>query len=76
MPTTPEEKAWQTINDLLKQAAWIVENRIEANIDAGSGVAVGNLPCGGSMARRLPTVSGRCGRRGDQAKRKGSTQLM
>jgi type I restriction enzyme, R subunit len=46
MPTTPEEKARQTIDDLLKQAGWIVQNRVEANIDAGLGVAIREFALG------------------------------
>jgi type I restriction enzyme R subunit len=37
---TPEAKARETIDCLLTAAGWIVQDRTEANIDAGRGVAV------------------------------------
>jgi type I restriction enzyme R subunit len=46
MSPTPEEKARQTIDSLLGQAGWIVQNRKDANIDAGLGVAIREFSLG------------------------------
>lgn|GEM_PF-7113483 len=43
---TPEEEARETIDSLLTAARSIVEDRTEANIDAGRGVAVRELSLG------------------------------
>ena len=48
MPITPEDKARQTIDALLNQAGWIVQNRKDANIDAGPGIAVREFSLGQS----------------------------
>src|SRR5271166_3072144 len=40
MPITPEDRARQNIDQLLTAAGWIIQNRDEANITAGRGVAV------------------------------------
>jgi len=34
---TPEEKARETIDGMLKVAGWLIQNRTDANIDAGPG---------------------------------------
>jgi hypothetical protein len=46
MPRTPEEKARQTIDTLLQQAGWTVQNREDANIDAARGVAIREFSLG------------------------------
>jgi type I restriction enzyme, R subunit len=46
MPRTPEEKARQTIDALLQQAGWTVQNRTDANIDAARGVAIREFSLG------------------------------
>src|SRR5271157_3412817 len=44
MPITPEDRARQNIDQLLAAAGWILQNRDEANITAGRGVAVREFP--------------------------------
>jgi len=39
-PLTPEEKAREIIDGMLIAAGWIIQNRADANIDAGPGVAI------------------------------------
>src|SRR6185437_9106930 len=46
MSLTPEERARQTIDGLLSQAGWIVQDRWQANIDAARGVAVREFSLG------------------------------
>jgi type I restriction enzyme R subunit len=46
MSLTPEERARQTIDGLLSQAGWIVQDRRQANIDAARGVAVREFSLG------------------------------
>ncbi len=46
MPITPEDKARQNIDNLLDSAGWIVQNRKDANIDAGPGIAVREFSLG------------------------------
>ncbi len=46
MGPTPEELARRTIDVLLEQAGWIVQNRADANIDAGPGVAIREFSLG------------------------------
>ena len=48
MPRTPEDKAREAIDALLAQAGWIVQNRKDANIDAGPGIAVREFSLGQS----------------------------
>ncbi len=40
MPLKPEEKARRRIDQLLKQAGWLVQDPVEMNLHAGRGVAV------------------------------------
>src|SRR6266446_1907067 len=40
---TPEEKARQTIDNLLPQCGWIVQDKSQANLHAGKGVALREL---------------------------------
>ena len=44
MPITPEDRARQKIDEFLEAAGWIVQNRHDANITAGRGVAVREFP--------------------------------
>src|SRR5271165_2812644 len=44
MPINPEDRARQNIDQLLAGAGWILQNRDEANITAGRGVAVREFP--------------------------------
>ena len=44
MPITPEDRARQNIDQLLAAAGWIIQNRDEANITAGRGVAIREFP--------------------------------
>lgn len=47
MPTTsnsPEERARETIDTLLEQAGWIIQDVAEANVRAGRGVAIREFP--------------------------------
>jgi type I restriction enzyme R subunit len=44
MPITPEDLARQNIDTLLSAAGWIIQNRQDANITAGRGVAVREFP--------------------------------
>ncbi len=46
MGPAPEELARQTIDSLLQQAGWIVQDRADANIDAGRGIAVREFSLG------------------------------
>jgi len=46
MSPSPEEKARQTIDSLLTAAGWIVQDRVDANIDAGRGVAIREFSLG------------------------------
>ena len=46
MSPTPEEKARETIDGLLSAAGWIVQDRADANIDAGAGVAIREFSLG------------------------------
>jgi type I restriction enzyme, R subunit len=43
MPT-PEQRARQNIDELLKQCGWIVQDRAEVNLGAGRGMAVREFP--------------------------------
>jgi type I restriction enzyme R subunit len=44
MPDTPESRARETIDRLLRAAGWIVQSRDEANVTAGRGVAIREFP--------------------------------
>lgn len=44
MPKTPEDRARETIDKLLRDAGWIVQSREEANVTACRGVAVCYFP--------------------------------
>lgn len=44
MPITPEDRARQSIDQLLTAAGWIIQNRDAVNITAGRGVAVREFP--------------------------------
>ena len=44
MPITPEDRARQHIDCLLAAAGWIIQDRRDANITAGCGVAVREFP--------------------------------
>lgn len=44
MPITPEDRARENIDKLLTAAGWIVQNKKEANLTAGRGVAVREFP--------------------------------
>ena len=44
MPETPEDRARETIDDLLDEAGWLVQGRDKANLNAGRGVAVRSFP--------------------------------
>src|SRR5271157_330290 len=44
MPETPEDKARKTIDEQINKAGWLVQDRDQANITAGRGVAVRNFP--------------------------------
>jgi type I restriction enzyme R subunit len=46
MPTTPEELARRTIDGMLVSAGWLIQNRPDANIDAGRGVAIREFALG------------------------------
>ncbi|HVC47966.1 MAG TPA: type I restriction endonuclease [Terracidiphilus sp.] len=47
LPTlTPEEQARETIDGMLVAAGWIIQDRAEANIDAGRGVAIREFSLG------------------------------
>ena len=46
MSPTPEERARQTIDSLLTAAGWILQDRVDANIDAGRGVAIREFSLG------------------------------
>jgi type I restriction enzyme, R subunit len=43
---TPEEKARESIDGMLAAAGWIIQNRTDANIDAGRGVAIREFALG------------------------------
>ncbi len=43
---TPEEKAREIIDQLLKSAGWIIQDRTETNLDAARGVAVREFSLG------------------------------
>jgi type I restriction enzyme, R subunit len=44
MPITPEDRARENIDKLLTAADWIVQNKKEANLTAGRGVAFREFP--------------------------------
>jgi type I restriction enzyme, R subunit len=44
MPQTPEDRARKTIDDLLGKAGWLVQDRDQANVNAGRGVAIRSFP--------------------------------
>jgi type I restriction enzyme R subunit len=44
--TTPEEKARETIDELLTLSGWSVQHRKNANLDAARGVAIREFPLG------------------------------
>ncbi len=46
MSPTPEDRARQTIDSLLTAAGWILQDRVDANIDAGRGVAIREFSLG------------------------------
>jgi type I restriction enzyme R subunit len=46
MSPTPEERARHIIDGLLSAAGWIVQDRADANIDAGPGVAIREFSLG------------------------------
>ena len=73
---TPEEKARQTIDGLLEQAAWIVQDRDQANIDAGPGVAIREFSLGHGYgeADYLLFVNGQAAG-AIEAKKEGSTLI-
>lgn len=76
MSPTPEEKARQTIDSLLEQAGWIVQNREDANIDAGPGIAVREFSLGHGYgeADYLLFVEGQAAG-AIEAKKEGSTLI-
>jgi type I restriction enzyme R subunit len=76
MSPTPEEKARQTIDGLLEQAGWIVQDRDQANIDAGPGVAIREfaLGHGHGEADYLLFVDGQAAG-AIEAKKEGSTKV-
>jgi type I restriction enzyme R subunit len=43
---TPEEEARESIDGMLIAAGWIIQNRTDANIDAGCGVAIREFALG------------------------------
>jgi type I restriction enzyme R subunit len=43
---TPEEKARESIDGILASAGWLIQNRADANIDAGCGVAIREFALG------------------------------
>jgi hypothetical protein len=43
---TPEEKARECIDGMLIAAGWLIQNRADANIDAGRGVAIREFALG------------------------------
>ncbi len=46
MASTPEEKARELIDGMLVAAGWLIQNRTDANIDAGRGVAIREFALG------------------------------
>ena len=44
MPITPEDRARQNIDRLLADAGWVVQDKKDANLSAGRGVAVREFP--------------------------------
>lgn len=46
MAETPEELARKTIDGMLTAAGWLIQNRTDANIDAGPGVAIREFTLG------------------------------
>ncbi len=44
MPITPEDRARQNIDKLLKDAGWMVQDKRATNLSAGRGVAVREFP--------------------------------
>ncbi len=40
MPVTPEQLARQSIDANLRAAGWLIQDRVEANLHAASGVAI------------------------------------
>ena len=43
---TPEEQAREAIDGMLKAAGWLIQDRVDANIDAGRGVAIREFALG------------------------------
>jgi hypothetical protein len=73
MPT-PEEQARETIDTLLSQAGWIIQNAKQVNLSAGRGVVIGNFPLeqGHSFADYLFYINGKAAGV-IEAKREGAT---
>jgi type I restriction enzyme R subunit len=47
LPTlTPEEQARESIDGMLSAAGWLIQDRADANIDAGRGVAIREFALG------------------------------
>lgn len=76
MSTSPEGKARQSIDSLLDQAGWIIQDRDQANIDAGPGVAIRefSLARGHGEADYLLFVNGQAAG-AIEAKKQGSTLI-
>ncbi|MGB6130656.1 MAG: DEAD/DEAH box helicase family protein [Acidobacteriaceae bacterium] len=73
---TPEQKARETIDNLLNLAGWIVQDRDQANIDAGPGVAIREFSLGQGFgeADYLLFVTGQAAG-AIEAKKEGSTLI-
>jgi type I restriction enzyme R subunit len=48
MPT-PEDQARETIDALLTQAGWIIQDPNQVNLSAGRGVVIRNFPLHGAI---------------------------
>ena len=42
--TTPEDQARETIDNLLTQAGWVIQDANQVNLSAGPGVVIRNFP--------------------------------
>ena len=72
--TTPEDQARETIDDLLTQAGWVIQDPKQVNLSAGRGVIIRNFPleAGHGFADYLFYIDGKAAGV-IEAKREGAT---
>jgi type I restriction enzyme R subunit len=71
MPITPEDRARENIDKLLTAAGWIVQDKKEANLTAGRGVAVREFPMKSGHGEADYLLRGQCAHRRSGSKKRG-----